>query len=96
MSINNGDGDAVLVGAYHDDERRGSAYLFRRNQEDGTSWTQTMKLRADDVNAVEEYANQVVLDGNRAFVGENKDGDNSHGYEAGAAHVYEMEYCHDD
>ena len=39
----NGDGDAVLVGAYHDDERRGSAYLFRRNQEDGTSsWTQTM------------------------------------------------------
>ena len=92
----NGDGDAILIGAYHDDERRGSAYLFRRGDErDISSWTQTMKLRADDVNAVEEFANQVVLDGVRAIIGENKDGDNSHGYEAGAAHVYEIDHCHD-
>ena len=91
----NGDGDSLLVGAYHDDERRGSAYLFRQNKKDGPSWTQTMKLRAGDVNAVEEFANQVVLDGNRAFIGENKDGDNSDGYEAGAAHVYEMDNCYD-
>jgi len=88
----NGEGDTLLVGAYHDDERRGSAYLFRRGiGGDASSWTQTTKLRADDVNLYEEFANQVVLGGSRAFIGENKDGDD--GYEAGAVHVYEMDKC---
>ena len=89
----NGDGDTVLVGAYHDDERRGSAYLFRRDDESdaSSSWTQTMKLRAGDVNAVEEFANQVVLDGLRAAISEVKDIDN--GYEAGAIHEYDIGKC---
>jgi hypothetical protein len=91
----NGRGDTLLVGAYHDDERRGSAYLFRRGigGDASSSWTQTMKLRAADVNPYEEFANQVVLGsgGSRAFIGENKDGDN--GFEAGAFHVYEMDKC---
>lgn len=91
ISINGG-GDALLVGAYHDDDRRGSAYLFRRGiGGDASSWTQRTKLRADDVNTYEEFANQVILGGSRVFIGENKDGDN--GYEAGAVHVYEMDKC---
>eukprot|EP00563_Minutocellus_polymorphus_P010127 CAMPEP_0181069742 /NCGR_PEP_ID=MMETSP1070-20121207/27114_1 /TAXON_ID=265543 /ORGANISM="Minutocellus polymorphus, Strain NH13" /LENGTH=733 /DNA_ID=CAMNT_0023150579 /DNA_START=104 /DNA_END=2305 /DNA_ORIENTATION=- len=91
VSIND-EGDTLLVGAYHDDERRGSAYLFRRGVGgDAASWMQTMKLRADDVNAVEEFAFQVVLDGTGAAISEVKDVDN--GYEAGAAHVYDIDKC---
>jgi len=91
----NGEGDTLLIGAYTDDERRGSAYVFLRSNDDGdassSSWRQTMKLRPADVNAVEEFAMQVVLDGTTAAISEDRDIDN--GYEAGAMHVYGIDEC---
>lgn len=50
-----------------------------------------MKLRAGDVNAVEEFAFQVALDNERAAISEVKDVDN--GYEAGAIHEYDISEC---
>ena len=89
-----GDGDTLLIGAYNDDERRGSAYVFLRDDEgdaSSSSWRQAMKLQAGNVSAVKEFAFQVILDGTTAAISEDRDSDNEN--EAGAIHVYGIDEC---
>ena len=86
------DASRILIGAYHDDDRRGSAYLFDRTP-GTTSWVQKMKLRADNVEVAELYGYQVALDstGRSALISEYGDANKNGRYEVGSAHVVELD-----
>jgi hypothetical protein len=62
-------GDTVLIGAYNtmigDNAYQGAAYVFTN---DGTAWTETQKLVADDGIGGDDFGNAVALDGNRALI----------------------------
>jgi len=68
------DGDTALVGAYTDNVganfSQGSAYVFARS---GTTWTQQVKLAADDGEAYDYFGWSVALDGDTALVGTSAD-----------------------
>ena len=73
-------GDMALIGAYDDDEGRGSAYVFTRT---GATWSQQAKLVASDVAFDDEFGNAVALSGDTALIGAHAD-DGSRG----AAYVF--------
>jgi len=86
------DSDTMVVGAWFDDNEKGSssgsAYVFTRDTAgDLTSgWTQVAKLTADD-GAVEDYfGSSVSIDGNTVVVGANGDDDNESS--SGSAYVF--------
>mmetsp|Transcript_21731 Transcript_21731/g.47384 ORF Transcript_21731/g.47384 Transcript_21731/m.47384 type:complete len:770 (+) Transcript_21731:127-2436(+) len=89
------DASSILVGAYHDDERRGSAYLFHRLSDNATSWDQKMKLRAENVEIAEVYGYQVSLDsaGKTALISQHEDSNEDGRYSVGSAHVVELDSC---
>ncbi|MEE8171163.1 MAG: FG-GAP repeat protein, partial [Phycisphaerae bacterium] len=61
-------GDAILVGAWGDDDdgtNSGSAYVFRWN---GVSWAQEQKLTASDAAATDQFGFTVEIAGNAAIV----------------------------
>ena len=62
-------GDTVLIGAFNstidDNVYQGAAYVFTRN---GTTWTESQKLVADDGAGGDDFGNAVALDGSRALV----------------------------
>ncbi len=63
------DGDAVVVGAYHDNTtvyQGGSAYVFERS---GAGWQQVAKLVAPDVTSGLEFSNSVAISGDSLVVG---------------------------
>ena len=80
-------GDLVLIGASGDDDypnSSGSAYIFTR---DGNEWSETAKLRSEEVQDVYAFGVSVSTDGEHAIVGANfttVEGD----AEAGAAYIY--------
>jgi len=81
-------GDAVVIGAFFDDDERGSAYVFTRNTAgDLTSdWTQVAKLTADDGVADDRFGYSVSIDGDTVVIGAYQDDDN--GTASGSAYVF--------
>jgi hypothetical protein len=81
------DGDSILVGSYHDDERSGSAYFFRQGGGDGDStWSQQKKLLDESALANDLFGFHVVLDDNQALIGKLGES-NEIGIAAGAVYV---------
>src|SRR5690606_22769250 len=60
------DADTALVGAYGDDDYRGSAYIFTRG---GTAWTEQQKLVASDRAGLDQFGFSVALSGDTVLVG---------------------------
>ncbi len=77
-------GDTAVVGAYRDDNDRGSAYVFERA---GNAWTQVAKLTASDGQAEDHFGVSVAIAGDTAVVGAYHDDDL--GPAAGSAYVFE-------
>jgi FG-GAP repeat len=77
-----GDGSRAIVGAYGDDNFKGSTYVYSRS---GSTWTQEQKLTASDGVSGDTFGVGVAMssDGLRTIVG--ADADNSY---QGAAYVY--------
>ena len=71
VSISN-DGNTAIVGAYVDDNGRGSAYIFTRS---GSTWTQQAKLVASDAADGDWFGYSLAIsgDGNTAIVGARND-----------------------
>lgn len=59
-------GDTLIVGAYRDNQFKGSAYVFIK---EGEVWVEQAKLTASDGEAHERFGASVLVDGNWAFVG---------------------------
>ena len=82
-------GDAVLVGAYADDdagEISGSAYVFRF---DGLQWIEEAKLTASDASPDDRFGLAVALSNNVAVVGAAFDKDG--GFYSGSVYVYRFD-----
>ena len=79
-------GDTALVGAYGDDDNRGSAYIFERNQGGANNWGQVAKLMASDGAAIDGFGINVAISGDTAVVGACCDDDN--GTDSGSAYIY--------
>jgi hypothetical protein len=77
------DGDTALVGAFGDDNQKGSAYVFVRS---GTTWTQQAKLLASDGAEFDLFGRSVALDGETALIGAPLDDDL--GLSSGSAYVF--------
>ncbi|MCX6666611.1 MAG: DUF2341 domain-containing protein, partial [Euryarchaeota archaeon] len=77
------DGDTALIGAYGDDNEKGSAYVFTRI---GTTWTQQAKLIASDGAAGDEFGFYVSLDNDTALIGAVADDDI--GSISGSAYIF--------
>jgi hypothetical protein len=59
-------GEYAIIGAWHDDNQRGSAYVFRRSE---GGWVQEAKLNASDGVIGDHFGLSVFLDGESAAVG---------------------------
>lgn len=82
-------GDAVLVGAYADDDAgvsSGSAYVFRF---DGLQWNEEAKLTASDASAGDRFGLAVALSNDVAVIGAAFNGDG--GFYSGSAYVYRFD-----
>ncbi len=80
------DGDAIVVGTWHDTDfgvDSGSAYVFVRS---GTVWTEQDKLLASDGEPGDRFGWAVGISGDTALVGAREDDDRGPG--AGAAYVF--------
>lgn len=80
------DGKNALIGAFGDEEFRGSAYLF---EQEGSGWTETTKLTADDPGSNANVGNSVSLSGGTALVGARYD-PAPNGVKRGAAYIFEQ------
>ncbi len=79
--------DRALIGAYGDDDERGSAYVFERDS--SGAWTEAAKLVASDGAPEDYFGRSVALSGDRAIAGAPGDGDL--GMFAGSAYVFERD-----
>lgn len=79
-------GNTAVVGAYYDNGKIGSAYVFRDNG--AGDWMQIAKLTADDGAANDEFGNSVAVFGNTVLVGAHLDS-NAGGGAAGAVYVFQ-------
>ena len=77
------DGDTALVGAYGDDSRRGSAYIFTRS---GGAWSQQQKLTLSDGEALDYFGISAALNGDTALVGAT--GDDDRVIDSGSAGIF--------
>ena len=79
------DGDVAVIGAYHDDDNSGSAYVYE--QQVGGTWQQVAKVTADD-GAIDDYfGRSVAVSGGVAVIGAYQDDDN--GPDSGSAYVFD-------
>jgi len=86
------DGDAAIVGANRDDEngdRAGAAYIFRY---DGSSWTQQVKLLADDGATLDHFGYSVSVSDGVFYIGAPYDDDN--GDNSGSVYVFDTSRLH--
>jgi hypothetical protein len=86
------DGRTALIGASGDDDRAnnsGAVYVFVKN-ENGTRWSQRMKLTAEDGAAGDSFGSSVALsaDGQTALIGVPSDDDR--GLNSGSAYVFSI------
>ncbi len=80
-------GNAMIVGAYSDDDSgtsSGSAYVF---EDSGSGWVQTAKLLASDGAASDYFGRSVSINDSLAAVGAHGDDDN--GSSAGSVYIFE-------
>ena len=76
-----------MVGAWHDDDEKGSAYLFREPTSGG--WNdaiQTAKLTASDRADHDQFGRSVSVEGDTVVVGAFYDDDDGEG--SGSAYVF--------
>ncbi len=64
-------GDYAVVGAYGDNSREGSAYVFVHS---GSAWTQQQKLTASDAASGDQFGYSVSVSGDYVVVGASVDG----------------------
>jgi len=74
------EGDTALIGAFGDDNSKGSVYVFTRS---GTTWTQQQKLVASDGGEWDYFGISIALEGDTALIGADGDDENK-----GAAYVF--------
>jgi len=74
------DGDYAIVGAFFDDDRTGSAYVFVCTDD---VWSEEQKLIASDGAAYDYFSRSVSIDGNYAIIGAKGDDD-----QMGSAYVF--------
>lgn len=79
-------GDTIAVGAWKDDNRLGSIYLFRRK---GGQWTETGKITASDGVAGDEFGYSLAAFGNTMVTGAH-----FADVKAGAAYVLPVKQSH--
>ena len=80
-------GDAVIVGAYQDDDNgssSGSAYIYEWM---GTEWVQQAKLNASDGAEDDDFGRSVSISGDCAIVG--AEGDDDNGSYSGSAYIFQ-------
>ena len=84
-----GDGSTVIAGADRDEDpagdASGSAYVFGRS---GGSWTQQVKLAADDGDASDRFGTAVSISETGSTVVVGADRDDSTGKNAGSAYAF--------
>lgn len=79
-------GNAIVIGAYFDDDMgpsSGSAYVFRFN---GSNWVQEQKLLGANGAAYEVFGYSVAVSGDLAVIGADQDDDN--GINFGSTYVF--------
>ena len=79
-------GNAVVVGAYEDNDHgvaSGAAYVFRYS---GSSWGEEAKLLASDAAAYDYFGASVALTGDVALIG--APGNDENGTDSGAAYLF--------
>jgi hypothetical protein len=82
-------GDYSIVGAFGDDDNRGSAYIFRW---DGTGWVQQQKLTASDGAAGDAFSyhnRSVSISGDYVIIGAYGDDDKGSG--SGSAYIFKRD-----
>ena len=82
-------GDNAVIGAYADDDagyQSGSAYFFRRNEHDVSSWDLLHKVVLPDGEEGDGFGGAMSIDGDTAIVSAR--GDNINGLDSGAAYVF--------
>ncbi len=79
------DGDYCIVGAYGDDNSRGSVYIYE-HLADGT-WGNEQKITASHRGTYDYFGYSVSIDGDYCIVGAYQDDDN--GDESGSVYIYE-------
>jgi len=62
-------GDTIVVGAYQDNDHRGAAYIFERNQGGTNNWGQVKKFTASDVADPDFFASAVAISGDTVLIG---------------------------
>ncbi len=62
-------GDNIVVGAYRDDDSRGSAYVFEKPAEGWSDMTETVKLKASDGTKDDRFGCSTGISGNQIVVG---------------------------
>ena len=77
------DGDTAVIGAYADDNYKGSAYVYVRSN---GVWSEQAKLTASDGAQDDYFGNSVSIDGDTAVIGAQDDDDN--GTQSGSAYIY--------
>jgi len=76
-------GDYALIGAWYDDNWKGSAYVFKRS---GQYWYQEDKLVASDGVASDLFGESVSLYGDYALI--SSQGDDDNGDNSGSAYIF--------
>jgi len=77
------DNDNILIGAYADDNGRGSAYVFKYN---GTSWNEEQKLTASNGETYDKFGESVFIDDDNVLIGATRFG--AGGFTIGSAYVF--------
>jgi len=75
-------GDTIVVGAFADDDNRGSVYVYKRT---GIAWTEQAKLMAVDGVAGDRFGISVAIDEDTIVVGSDSTGN---GDGTGSTYVY--------
>ncbi|MCP4108055.1 MAG: hypothetical protein GY749_21335 [Desulfobacteraceae bacterium] len=78
------DGNYAIIGAWGDNNKTGSAYIFYYN---GNTWIQQAKLLVSDGATGDSFGSSVSIHGNYAIVGVC--GDDAKGYRSGSAYIFE-------
>ncbi len=68
-------GDFAVVGAISDDDSKGAAYIFRRDEGGLDNWGEIKKLTASDGAANDKFGVSVAIDGDTVIVGAIGDDD---------------------
>ena len=76
--------DMIVVGAFYDDNEKGSAYVFKKPATGWTDMTETAKLTASDGESGDRFGRAVDIYNNTVIIGAYHDDD-----ETGSAYIFE-------